>query len=80
MRGYRSDAELLAAFAECRGLESLSPDAEGRFQAVCEAFAIEFPTDTVARAMAHARAGRLTWEQVHNLFYRALQSAMADDE
>lgn len=41
------------------------------------AFAVQFPTPNVLRAVAYAEAGTLTWEQVRTLAAGALTKALA---
>lgn len=48
------------------------------FRSEVLAFAQQFPTANVRRAVALCEAGTLTWEQVHTLFTRSLGSALSE--
>lgn len=41
------------------------------------AFAAQFPTANVKAALAYCESGRLTWEQVADLFARSLAAGLA---
>lgn len=41
-------------------------------------FAASYPTPNVRLAVQYAESGRITWEQVYNLFKRSLGDAMAE--
>lgn len=41
-------------------------------------FAATYPTPNVRAAVAHAEAGTITWEQAHDLFKRALVTAVVE--
>lgn len=45
-------------------------------QSEVRAFATEFPTPNVLRAIALCEAGTLGWAEVHELFERTLNHAM----
>jgi hypothetical protein len=41
-------------------------------------FAAAYPTPNVRRAVELAEAGRITWEQVYNLFKTAMGAALTE--
>ena len=41
-------------------------------------FAATYPTANVRLAVQHAEAGRITWEQVYNLFKNSLGAALVE--
>jgi hypothetical protein len=47
------------------------------FEQDCRAFAAEFPTPNVLRAVALCAQGTLTWEQVSDLFTKSLAKGLA---
>lgn len=47
------------------------------FEQDCRAFAAEFPTPNVQRAIALCEAGTLQWEQVAGLFRDSLAKGLA---
>ena len=46
------------------------------FEAEVRAFATEYPTSNVQRAVALCEAGRLDWADVHEMFRRSLGRAL----
>lgn len=48
------------------------------FEAEVREFVREFPTPNALLAVEHAEAGRLTWEQVHGLFAKALRAGLEE--
>lgn len=54
------------------------PTAVAQVEADVRAFARQFPTANVQRAVALCESGRLTWEQVHGLFHKALGAGLAE--
>lgn len=41
-------------------------------------FAATYPTPNVRAAVRYAEAGAITWQQVYDLFHRALGSALVE--
>jgi hypothetical protein len=44
----------------------------------CLAFAEQYPTANVRRAVELAESGRLTWEQIYGLFRKAMGDALTE--